>query len=69
MLDKIKQFPNIKKDTPEDYVYPISHECISGHESMKWLLQVRDKGVVAICSDCALVFGLTELIDEIMEED
>jgi len=68
MSDNVKTFSKEKRPTPEDIHYPISHECVSGHACMKWMLQVRMDGVHAVCTDCATSFGLLELVNHITSE-
>lgn len=69
MSDNVKPFSKEKRPTPEDINYPIAHECLSGHQSLKWMLQIRADGVHAVCTDCATAFGLLELVNYVMKEE
>ncbi len=68
MSDKIKEFPRIKRETPDDFFIPVYHECIEEHQCWKWMLQVHGGEVRAICTDCSEVFTLGDLINRVLEE-
>ena len=66
--DKIKEFPKPKKPTPDDYFLPIYHECMEDHTSLKWLIQVHEKDVRVVCTDCAEWYSFDDLINKILGE-
>ena len=68
MSDKIKEFPLIKKATPEDFFVPVYHECIEGHMSWKWMLQIHGGEVRVICTDCSEWCNMSDLISKVLEE-
>ena len=62
--DNVKAFPKVKRDNPEDEEYdtPLFHPCTEFHTSFKWMVQVRGGKLCLICTDCADVFTVEDMM-------
>ncbi len=66
----VKVFPKPKRENPdEEYDTPVFHPCTEFHTSFKWMLQVRGGELCLICTDCAEVFTVEDIMKSTEELD
>lgn len=49
---KIVQFTKPKRDTPEDELITLTHECFEGMTATKWFIQAVGEDIIYMCANC-----------------
>lgn len=66
--DNVKEFTRAKRETPDELTYMMRHWCMDDHSCLKYLIQMRGSTLCFVCSDCADVLTMEEVVKAMSED-